>query len=120
VRKLLLLAALGIAIIPQAHAQRSSTVNGTRLLQICESKRDAGICDAYINGVSDAITVYQQVAKQSNGAMVVPEAVCVPSSATGVALRQKVVEWLRQHGPDRNRQAGLLVYRALRDSYPCK
>jgi hypothetical protein len=115
-----LLALLGIAIAPQAHAQRSSAVDGTKLLQICESKREAVACDAYINGVSDTITVYQQVAKQSNGAMVVPEAICVPASVTGVALRQKVVEWLRQHGPDRNRQAGLLVYRALRDTYPCK
>lgn len=103
-----------------AAAQRTSRVDGNKLAQICTSKTGVAGCEAYISGVSDTITLYQKVGPQSHGTMKVPAAVCVPGQVTGAQLREVVVTWLRQNPADRGRQAAQLVYRALRDKYPCR
>ena len=80
-----ILAALAMmALAGTAHAQRYSGIDGTRLLGICTS-RTAGIktsCESYVAGVSDTITLYQQMAPASGGKLTVPKAVCVPPGTT--------------------------------------
>ena len=111
-----------LALAGTAHAQRFTKVDGNRLLGICTST-NVGVnrsCESYIDGVSDSITLYQQMATGSNGAMTVPKVVCVPSATTGTQLKSAVVAWLRAHPADRSRPAVAIVERVLHERYPCK
>lgn len=109
-----------LAMALPAAAQRTSRVDGNKLLQVCSSKAGAAGCEAYISGVSDTIALYQEASRESHGAMKVPAAVCVPAQVTGAQMREIVVAWLKQNPANRGRQAAQVVYRAMRDKYPCR
>ena len=118
----LLAAVAMLALAGTAHAQRYSGVDGTRLLGICTS-RDARVrssCESYVAGVSDTITLFQQMAPASGGKLTVPKAVCVPPGTKGSALAEAVVTWLRSHPADGKRPAVAVVDRVLRQQYGCK
>lgn len=122
-RRAVAVAAFGLlALAGTAHAQRYSGVDGTRLLGICTNK-NVGIrrtCESYVAGVSDTITLFQEIAPKSKGAMKVPAAVCVPPSTKGVQLVEAVVSWLRAHPADRARPAVAIVDRVLHERFGCK
>ena len=116
------LAALGIWA-GSAHAERFSAVDGSRLISMCTG-RDRGMvedCTAYINGVSDAASFYQNLrpADGSKGGQL-PAYLCLPPSITGVQLREAVVGWARSHAESQRLQASGVVLRALHDSFKCQ
>lgn len=103
-----------------AAAQRVTKVDGARLLEICTSSNRglAMSCEAYIDGVSDTVTLYQEAAPRQGDARV-PDTICVPPATTGGQLRDEVVSFLRQHADARPRPAAQVVTRVLRERHPC-
>jgi len=121
----LLFASLAVlaACAGSAHAERFSAVNGGRLISLCTA-RDKGVvedCTAYINGVSDAASFYQNLrpADGSKGGKL-PAYLCLPQAITGVQLREAVVGWARSHPESQGLQASGVVLRALHDSFKCQ
>ncbi|MBV9750446.1 MAG: hypothetical protein JO157_16695 [Acetobacteraceae bacterium] len=119
-------ALLGVlAVVPAAHAEgyRYSPLSGERLMYVCTKGSNAliGACNAYLDGVSDAITSYQAARPQDGrkGAPL-PAYICVPGHLTGPQLRQAVVAWGEQHRNELNGQASAVVIRALLQTYPCQ
>ena len=113
-----------VALAGTAHAQRESAVTGTKLVQICSSKDKTALeaCEAYIEGVSDSVTVYQSLRPRdgSRGQAFSANAyICIPASTTGVQLRETWLTWAKQHQGDMGRHATSLVLRAMRDTHPC-
>ncbi len=121
----LLLASLTalIAVAGSAHAERFSAIDGSRLIGLCTG-RDRGVvaeCTAYINGVSDAASFYQNLrpADGSKGGKL-PAYICLPTNITGVQMREAVVGWARAHSESLRLQASGVVLRALHDTYKCE
>ena len=120
--KTALLACVAVAALAGgAHAARFSSVDGNKLLQICTNPRTTPSCTAYIEGISDSISLYQELRPQDGskgGAL--PAYVCVPSEVTGVRQRDTVISFLKQHPESANRQAAGVVADALRTAYACQ
>ena len=120
---LLLSTAALLALATHADAARFSAVNGSRLSAMCTS-RDAKMsnsCTAYIEGVSDSMSLYQELRPQDGsrgGAL--PGYVCVPEQVTGLQQRDTVVAWIRQHPEAGTRQASGVVADALREAFACR
>ena len=119
-----LLTLLGLAAMPDpAQAQRYSSIDGTRLMNLCTARTKADVeeCTSYITGLSDAATFYQELLPEdgSKGGRL-PAYICVPNQVTGVQMREAVVTWARSHRDDLRRQASGVVLRALRDTYACR
>ncbi len=117
----LLACAAVLALGGGAHAARFSAVNGNKLLQICTNPKTTTSCTAYIEGISDSISLYQELRPQDGskgGAL--PAYVCVPSEVTGVRQRDTVVSFLKQHPESADRQAAGVVADALRTAYACQ
>lgn len=119
-----LLAALALAGTGTAQAQRQSPITGAKLVEICSSKDKTALeaCEAYIEGVSDSVVVYQSLRPQdgSKGQAFSSNAyICIPASTTGVQMRDAWLTWAKQHSGDLSRHATPLVLRALRDTHPC-
>ncbi len=121
----LLLGSLAVlaAVAGPAHAERFSAVDGGKLVSLCTG-RDKGVvadCTAYINGVSDAASFYQNLrpADGSKGGKL-PAYICLPPSITGVQLRDSVVGWAHAHSESLRLQASGVVLRALHDTYKCQ
>ena len=111
------------ALCGTARADRFSSISGGKLIEVCTGK-DKGVvgdCTAYIDGISDTVSFYQDLRPRdaSKGA-VLPAYICVPTATTGVQLREAVVAWSKTHPDDLKRQASGVVLRALRDTYPCQ
>jgi hypothetical protein len=112
-----------VAAVGSAHAERFSAIDGSRLITICTG-RDKGVvadCTAYINGVSDAASFYQNLrpADGSKGGRL-PAYICVPTAITGVQLRDAVVGWAKSHPESQRLQASGVVLRALHDTFKCQ
>jgi hypothetical protein len=112
-----------VAAVGSAHAERFSAIDGSRLITICTG-RDKGVvadCTAYINGVSDAVSFYQNLrpADGSKGGRL-PAYICVPTAITGVQLRDAVVGWAKSHPESQRLQASGVVLRALHDTFKCQ
>ena len=111
------------AITMPAYADRYSPLSGERLLQTCSGSNETLVsgCQAYIDGVSDAITSYQ-ASRPADGRKGQPlEAyVCVPGRLTGPQLREAFVTWARQHQDELRAQASAAVIRALLTTFPCE
>lgn len=112
-----------VAAVGSAHAERFSAIDGSRLITICTG-RDKGVvadCTAYINGVSDAASFYQNLrpADGSKGGRL-PAYICVPTAITGVQLREAVVGWAKSHPESQRLQASGVVLRALHDTFKCQ
>ena len=121
----LLFASLAVlaACAGSAHAERFSAIDGGRLISMCTG-RDKGVvadCTAYINGVSDAASFYQNLrpADGSKGGKL-PAYLCLPMAITGVQLREAVVGWARSHPESQGLQASGVVLRALHDIFKCQ
>jgi len=111
------------AVAGSAQAERFSALDGNRLIGLCAG-RDKGVvaeCTAYINGVSDSASFYQNLrpADGSKGGKL-PAYLCVPTALTGVQMRQAVIGWARSHPESMSVQASGLVLRALNDTYKCQ
>ncbi len=122
-KTLLLASAALLAIASHAEAARFSAVNGTRLAALCTSRdpKMSNSCTAYIEGVSDSMSLYQELRPQDGskgGAL--PAYVCVPEQVTGIQQRDTVVTWLRQHPEAGNRPASGVVADALRERFACQ
>lgn len=121
----LLLASLAVlaACAGSAHAERFSPIDGGKLVSLCTG-RDKGVvadCTAYINGVSDAASFYQNLrpADGSKGGKL-PAYLCLPTTITGVQMRDAVVNWAKSHPESQRLQASGLVLRALHDTFKCQ
>ena len=79
-------------------------------------------CTAYIEGISDSISLYQELRPQdgSKGGTL-PAYVCVPAEVTGVRQRDTVVTLQSSLHPEAaSRQAAGVVADALRGAYACQ
>lgn len=105
-----------------AQAQRTSNINGTRLVGICSSRDAKQIegCEAYVTAVTDSATVYQKLRPADSGPGALPGYLCIPGQVTGSQLRQKYVEWMRGHSDQGERVAAGTVLSAMLDLYPCR
>ena len=84
-----------------------------KLLSLCQSPRTGAVCEAYISGISDGITLVETEAGPD-----VARKVCIPQ-ASGTQLRGAVVGWLSKH-PDRlSADVGPAAYDAMADAFPC-
>ena len=120
--KTLLLAATALlALSTQADAARFSAINGNKLLQICTNPKTTTSCTAYIEGISDTMSLYQELRPQdgSKGDSL-PAYVCVPTEVTGVRQRDTVVNYLKSHPDSASRQAAGVVADALREAFACR
>lgn len=117
------LAVLAVAWAGPAHAERFSPIDGGKLVSLCTG-HDKGVvadCTAYINGISDAASFYQNLrpADGSKGGKL-PAYLCLPTTITGVQMRDAVVNWAKSHPESQRLQASGLVLRALHDTYKCQ
>lgn len=113
-----------IALAGPAQAQRQSAITGTKLVEFCSSKDKTALtsCDAYIDGVADAVSVYQNLRPRdgSKGQALPANAyICVPAGGAGTQLREQWLAWAKRHPDDMGRQATGLVLRALLEAHPC-
>ncbi len=122
-KTLLLASAVLLGLASHAEAARFSAVNGTKLAALCTSRdaKMANSCTAYIEGVSDSMSLYQELRPQdgSKGGTL-PGYVCVPEQVTGIQQRDTVVAWIRQHPEAGTRQASGVVADALRERFACR
>lgn len=123
---LAVIGAVALAGTTRAHAQgqRESAVTGAKLAELCAKKEAAAqaACDAYIDGISDTVLVYQSLRPRdgSKGPPLPANAyICVPSGQVGTQLRETWLTWAKGHSGEMNRHATGLVLRALRDTHPC-
>ena len=110
-----------LAFAGQAHAQRHSDVTAVQLARMCTANPEGTErCDAYLNGIADAIYVYEEV-RPENGSkgQPLPAYICIPNQVTGVQLRETFIEWLRANPNQNDRQAGGAVLRALNARFHC-
>ena len=100
---------------------RNSRIDGNKLLQICTARNIALVqgCEAYINGVSDSVALYQHAASEPNSQVKLADTLCVPPDVTGAQLREGVVRWLGAHAGDRNHPSAAIVFHVLHETYPC-
>lgn len=121
IARLLALGCVLVVGLPAAHAsaQRVSRLDGARLGSLCTKPAGTGICDAYISGLADSVTLAhlfdRNVEKDSKD---VP-AFCITPATPTADMRGKVVNWMKAHRDDLNRPAGEVVFTALHESYPC-
>ena len=110
-----------VALVGSAHAQRVSNISGAKLGDICISKASNQLeaCNAYLEGISDAISFYQHLMPADGSKGKLPDYVCVPGPTTGPQLRQTYVSWLREHSEAQRQPAAQAAMRALNDSYKC-
>ena len=111
-----------LSLAGTAQAQRFSRVSGGSLAGLCTNRdpRQVEGCEAYLDGVSDAASLYQRLrpADGSKGATL-PAYICVPPATTGIQLRQMFVTWYQAHPDQSGREASGVVLRALSDNFPC-
>ena len=99
---LLLLAAL------PAQAQRVSKVSGNALMTLC-SRTDIKGCDAYLDGIADAMA--EEPA---------PRRACIPPSVTTPQLRDVVLKLLHDAPERRELPAARIVVHAFAKAFPCR
>jgi len=121
-KTLLLSAAALLALATHADAARFSTVNGSKLAALCTSRdaKMANSCTAYIEGVSDSMSLIKEVGAQRGGSGTPADAVCVPDEVTGLRQRDTVVAYIRNHPEAGTRQAAGVVADALREAFACR
>ena len=106
-RVLIILACVAVAGV--AHAQRRSNLGAHTLLTACTGKQSE-LCDAYLDGFSDAIE-----AGGEEHALA-----CIPNSVTGTELRDVLVQYLKANPQDQHDTGEKVTRLALQKAYPCK
>ncbi len=103
----------GVAQAQDRPMGRLTHLPAGRLLALCQSPRTSAVCDAYVSGISDGITLVETAA--GPGAA---RRVCIPQ-ASGIQLRGALVAWMSKH-PDRmSADVGPVAYDALAEAFPC-
>lgn len=97
---------VAVTVSLPAAAQRTSKIDGDRLVQLCTGRDNAG-CEAYVSGVADAI------------AELAPQRACIPPAVKGAQLRDVVVKFIRSRPETRQRSAGALTVQALGAAWRC-
>ena len=92
-----------------AQAQRVSKVSAKVLMTACSSTKQADLCDAYLDGFTDAIRASGQ-----DHALA-----CIPQTVTGTELRDVVVRWLRGNPEAQHETGEKVAHLALQKAYPC-
>ncbi|MCQ8241175.1 Rap1a/Tai family immunity protein [Rhizosaccharibacter radicis] len=110
----LLLAAAPGAIAQDKPVGRLTHLQAGKLLSLCQSARTAAVCDAYVSGISDGITLVETAAGPD-----VARKVCTPA-ASGNQLRSTVVAWLSKHKERLSEDVGPVVFDAMAETFPCK
>ncbi len=115
--KLLIACALTLATpaLAQDHpGGRLSHLSAQALQRLCQSPQTAKLCDAYVSGMSDGITLVETAAGPS-----VAREVCIPAPTTAQQMRGVVLGWLSKH-PDRlSGDVGPATYDAFKAAFPC-
>lgn len=102
------------------HAQRLSAISAGKFFQSCQSRGGQTVCDAYISGLADGVTLSESsVGKGPDGKPRVIPAICVPPGS-GAMLRQRVMAWMSGHTDSLQGDVGPAVHAALLDLFPCK
>ncbi|GAB6966221.1 hypothetical protein JCM25156A_02580 [Komagataeibacter kakiaceti JCM 25156] len=119
-RLLALASAMAVALpVAQASAQRVSRIDGNRLGAMCTKAGSTGLCDAYISGIADSVTLAHLFERNAEKDSKDVAAFCIAPSVDTADMRGKVVSWMKAHRDGLNRPAGEVVFTALHDSYPC-
>ncbi len=108
-RNSLLVATALLATAGVAHAQRVSKVSAKVLMTACASAKQGDLCDAYLDGFTDAI----RASGQANAVA------CVPQSVSGTELRDVVMQWLRANPTAQHETGEKVTHLALAKAYPC-
>ncbi len=92
-------------------------------MQVCSAREGSalvGACNAYIDGVSDAITSYQAARPQDGrkGHRSRPTSACPATSPAPSSGRPS--SWGEQHRNELSGQASAVVIRALLQTFPCQ
>ena len=113
--------AAGLAAVGSAHGADSSGPPVGRLthlpagtlLRLCQSPQTVKVCDGYVSGIADGITLVESAAGPGPA-----RKVCIPA-ASGAQLRSMTVAWLSKHNDRLSADVGPVVYDALAEAYPC-
>jgi hypothetical protein len=92
-----------------AHAQRTSTVDGAKLLEFCSARQPVN-CEAYVSGIADMIAEQ----KDKN------RAACIPVSTPISSIRGAIVTYLHHHPEAAPLKAAGVAVIALHTAYPCE
>ncbi|VVP19612.1 hypothetical protein PS850_03807 [Pseudomonas fluorescens] len=92
--------------------------NCESLLRIVDARKDdnslgAGYCVGMMHGVRSAMRVTADMLPPS-------EKSCVPHGISNGQTIRVVLKWLKDNPTQLDLDAGLLTYRALKESYPCR
>ncbi len=118
-RTLLVTLALACAAAPGfAHAQRIAPMKAGNFARLCTRATSAGICDAYIGGLTDGVSL-SKINDRNEGDPSAPAGFCVPTTETMPVMRSKVLAWLKAHSETLDKPVGESVFAALHASYPC-
>lgn len=117
-RSLLLGAALAAVLPASAMAQRVSTLQGGRFLELCSRAPSVAICDAYLSGLADSVAL-THVYDRNEGDKAAPTGFCIKPGVTSAEMRGHVVSWLRTHTDQLSKPVGELAFTALHESYAC-
>jgi len=104
--KKVLFALLLLGALP-AQAQRVSKVSGNQLMELC-GHTDIKGCDAYLDGIADAIA--EEPA---------PRRACIPRNVTTPQLRDVVLKLLHNAPERRELPAARIVVHAYGKAFPC-
>ena len=99
-----------MAAVGAAHAQRVSKVTARVLMTACSGGKQAELCDAYLDGFTDAIRANGQ-----DHALA-----CIPQTVSGTELRDVVVRWLRDNPESQHETGEKVAHLALQKAYPCR
>lgn len=102
-------AALAAVLVLEIHASQADPVTGADLADMCVKYEPRA--SYYILGAVDAFNVRIGAPKR----FCIPVGAAIPSTH----LTNIVCEYVVAHTADQDRDAGVLVYRSLRDAYPC-
>ena len=117
---MMLLAALTVtASWTGAQAQRLTAIPAARFYQTCQSRGGQTVCDAYISGVADGVTLAESsVGKGPDGKPKLAPTICIPS-LSGTELRGRVTGWLSAHTDRLKGDVGPAVHDAMAELFPC-
>jgi hypothetical protein len=116
------------ALATSAFAQPQNYTTGNELRENCryavsESDADhitarAGLCIGFIDGFQQFEQI-MDIAMGARAANLGSRLICVPDGVTNGQAVKVVVRYLDQHPESLHKFAGLLVYEALTDAFPC-
>ncbi len=102
------------AAFAEAQGGRLSHLPAGALQRFCQSPQTVKVCDAYVSGVSDAITLVETAAGPN-----VARDVCIPGPTTAQQMRGVLLGYLSKH-PDRlSNDVGPVTYDAFKAAFPC-